>query len=106
MTERRDFHRLPTGAWASWEPAPVDRPWKSFRALFQRRSSIGASEAEAEIRPELLQCQGTVGPHGAGHGGPNTEILTLPGMQLKFLLDGYDMRQMRPHPHLVRFSLQ
>ena len=33
MTQRCDFHRLPTGAWASEGPAPVDnRPWKSLRA--------------------------------------------------------------------------
>ena len=25
MTGRRDFHRLPTGAWANDGPAPVDR---------------------------------------------------------------------------------
>ena len=32
VTEHRDFHRLPTGAWASEGPAPVDRTWKSLRA--------------------------------------------------------------------------
>ena len=54
VTGRRDFHRLPTGAWATHGPAPVDRPWKSLRAPARQRSSAGAGELGA-VRTELLQ---------------------------------------------------
>ena len=42
-TGRRDFHRLPTGAWATQGSAPVDSPWKSLRAPARRRISAGAT---------------------------------------------------------------
>ena len=43
----RDFHRLPTGAWATEGPAPVDSPWKSLRAPLRRRTSTGTSGLRA-----------------------------------------------------------
>ena len=47
VTGGRDFHRLPTGAWATHGPAPVDRPWKSLRAPARRRIPAGANKLRA-----------------------------------------------------------
>ena len=47
VTGRRDFHRLPTDAWATHGPAPVDSPWKSLRAPARRRISAGAKKLGA-----------------------------------------------------------
>lgn len=77
MTGRRDIHRLPTGARASEGPAPVDSPWISLRAPMRRPPSSARADTERHVRIERLPRQGMVGPTASGHGGPNTQFLTL-----------------------------
>ena len=50
MTERRDFHRLPTGAWTSEGPAPVDSPWKSLGAPISAEAQTRDSGHQSKTR--------------------------------------------------------
>ena len=71
----RRKHRLPTGAWATPGPAPVDSPWKWLRAPARRRISAGAKKLGAASPDRAATVTKCGRPD---HGGPNTEFLTLP----------------------------
>ena len=66
VTELRDLHRLPTGAWAIHSRAPVDRPWKSLRVRFRRqypRETIpGGTEVADSCEEEVKSMARQVGP--------------------------------------------
>ena len=64
----RDFHRLPAGAWASGEPAPVDRPWESLRAPARGRIPVGELGGGA-----WLLKRRPAGPNSLDHRSPITE---------------------------------
>ena len=85
MSERRDIHRLTTGAWASEGPAPVDSPWISLHAPIGRRPSTtaGGPGAGHPRRTATVAIHGRSG--GPDQGGPNTEFLTLPFRMLNVL---------------------
>ena len=73
----RDLHRLPTGAWATEGPAPVDSPWKSLRAPLRRRTSTptsGLRAAEPRQTATVTKCgrSNWVRPGRPKHGIPDT----------------------------------